>query len=145
MPNLAQLQERMTGVNLEDAAAAGRELSNYFIVYNDEYNTLITKRQEAEFAIIDASRDPAGVDHAVVLHLQSLVLGTESRMKVQDARMLAFQASALAINPPDAAQVQLVKDLTAQLAVMIARDETVESIMVGLGQVAGVINQIQGG
>lgn len=145
MPTLAEFQIRMTGADKDDAIAAGNELTNYYVVYNDEYNTLITKRQEAESALFDASHNPAGVDHAEVLHLQGLILGTESRMKVQDGKMIAFQASTLSIAPPDAALVAQVKQLTAQVAVIAARGAAIEAIMVNLGQIAGLVNQVQGG
>ena len=145
MQTLAQLQARMAGEDQGDALVAANELTSYLLIYNDEYNMLIMKRQEARSAERAASTDPAGVDHGEVLRLQSLILGIESRMAVQDARLIAFQASSLAINPPDAGQVQLVKALTAQVATMITRDAGIEGIMAGLGQIAAVVNQIQGG
>jgi hypothetical protein len=145
MSTLAELQARMAGADKDDAIAAGNELTNYFVVYNDEYNTLIKKRQEAESALFDASHDPAGVDHAEVLHLQALILGIESRMKVQDGRMIAFHASTLSIAPPDAALVAQVKQLTAQVAVIAARGAAIESIMTSLGQIAALVNQVQAG
>jgi len=145
MQTLAQLQARMTGPDQADALAAATELTNYLLIYNDEYNTLIMKRQDARAAERAVSMNPAGVDHAEVLRLQSLILGIESRMAVQDARLIAFQASALVINPPNANQVSMVRSLTTQVAAMIARDQGIENIMVALGQIAGVVNQIQGG
>jgi hypothetical protein len=144
MPTLAEFQTRMNGEDPDDALAAATALANYYSVYNDEYNALIRKKTEAEMAIAAESTDPAGVDHAVILNLQSLVLGIQSREKVQDAKMLAFQASTLAINPPTAAQIQQVKALTTQVAAMVARDQAIQSLMVALGQVAGLVNQIQG-
>lgn len=145
MSTLAELQARMAGADKDDAIAAGNELTNYFVVYNDEYNALIKKRQDAESALFDASHDPAGVDHAEVLHLQALILGLESRMKVQDGRMIAFQASTLSIAPPDAALVAQVKQLTAQVAVIAARGAAIESIMTSLGQIAALVNLVQAG
>jgi hypothetical protein len=145
MSTLAELQARMAGADKDDAIAAGNELTNYFVVYNDEYNALIKKRQDAESALFDASHDPAGVDHAEVLHLQALILGLESRMKVQDGRMIAFQASTLSIAPPDAALVAQVKQLTAQVAVIAARGAAIERIMTSLGQIAALVNHVQAG
>ena len=145
MSTLAELQARMAGADKDDAIAAGNELTNYFLVYNDEYNSLIQKRNEAESALFDASHDPAGVDHAEVLHLQGLILGIESRMKVQDARMIDFQASTLSIAPPGAALVAQVRQLTAQVAVLAARGAAIEAIMTGLGQIAALVNQVQAG
>jgi beta-lactamase regulating signal transducer with metallopeptidase domain len=145
MQTLAQLQARMIGADAVEAMAAATELTNYFLVYNEEYNTLIMKRQQAESALFVAAHNPAGVDHAEVLRLQGLVLGIESRMKVQDAKMLAFQASTLAITGPDAPLVAQVKQLTAQVAVMIATGEAIKNIMVGLGQIAALVDQVQGG
>lgn len=144
MQTLAQLQARMAGPNSQDAIAAADELTNYFIVYNEEYNTLIQKRQEAESELFDATHNPAGVDHSEVLHLQGLILGIESRMKVLDAKMIAFMASSLEIAPPDATLVAQVKQLTAQVAVLVARDQAIQAIMVSLGQIAGLVNQVQG-
>lgn len=145
MSTLAELQTRMNGDDPIDALAAANELTNYFLVYNDEYNVLVQKETEAELAIVAESSNPAGVDHSKILDLQSLVLGTQSRMKVQDAKMIAFQASILAINPPTANQVAAVKQLTTQVAAMVVRDQAIEGIMVALGQVASIVNQIQGG
>ena len=144
MQTLAQLQARMAGANAADALAAARELTNYFIVYNEEYNALIIKRQDAETSLFDIAHNPAGVDHAQVLHLQGLILGIESRMKVLDGKMLAFQASTLAIAPPGAALVAQVKQLSAQVAVLIARDQAIQAIMLSLGQIAALVNQAHG-
>lgn len=145
MPTLAELQTRMNGDDPVDALAAATALTNYYLIYNDEYNALVQKQTEAELAIMAESSNPAGVDHSVILHLQSLVLGIQSRKKVQDAKMIAFRASTVAINPPTAAQVHAVKDLTTQVAAVVARDQAVQGLMVTLGQVAGLLNQIQGG
>lgn len=144
MPTLAEFQTRMNGEDPADALVAATALVNYYSVYNDEYNALIQKKTEAEMAIAAESTNPAGVDHSVILNLQSLVLGIQSRKKVQDAKMLAFQASTLAINPPTGAQIQQVKALTTQVAAMTARDQAIQGLMVALGQVAGLVNQIQG-
>ena len=134
----------MAGADPQDALAASNELTNYFLTYNDEYNTLIIKRQGAESALFDASHDPNGVDHAEVLHLQGLILGIEGRMKVLDGKMISFQAGTLSIDPPDATLVAQVKDLTAQVAVMVARDTGIQAIMVALGDIASLVNQVQG-
>lgn len=145
MPTLAELQMRMNGDDPNDALAAANELTNYFLVYNDEYNALVQKKTEAELAILAKSSDPAGVNHSEILHLQSLVFGIESRMKVQDAKMIAFQANALAIKPPTPHQVLAVKELAMQVAAMVARDGAIENLMVSLGNIAGIVNQIQAG
>lgn len=145
MPTLAEFQARMAGSDAKDAVAAGNELTNYFIIYNDEYNTLIRKRHEAETSLFDASHNPAGVDHAEVLHLQSLILGIESRMKIQDGKMIAFQASGLSIAPPDAALVAQVNQLCAKVSVLAVRGAAIEAIMASLGQIAGLVNQVQAG
>lgn len=144
MPTLAELQTRMNGDDPTDALAAATALTNYYLIYNDEYNALVEKQTEAELAIMAESSNPAGVDHSVILHLQSLVLGIQSRTKVQDARMIAFRASTMAINPPTDAQVQEVRGLTTQVAAVVARDQAVQGLMITLGQVAGIVNQIQG-
>ncbi|KQV94103.1 hypothetical protein [Pelomonas sp. Root1237] len=144
MPTLAEFQTRMNGDDPADALAAATALANYYSVYNDEYNALITKKTEAEMAIAAESTNPAGVDHAEILNLQGLVLGIQSRKKVQDAKMLAFQASTLAINPPTAALIQQVKAISTRVAAMVARDQGIQSLMVALGQLAGLVNQIQG-
>lgn len=145
MLTLAELQKRMNGDDPADALAAATALTNYYLIYNDEYNALVQKQTEAELAIMAESSNPAGVDHSVILHLQSLVLGIQSRTKVQDAKMIAFRASTMAINPPTAAQVKAVRDLTMQVAAVVARDQAVQGLMATLGQVAGLVNQIQGG
>lgn len=142
MQTLAQLQARQAGNDAQDAIAAANELTNYFIVYNAEYNTLIQKRQEAESALFDASHDPKGVDHAEVLHLQALILRIESRMKVLDAKMIAFMASTLAIDPPDANLVKQVKQITADVAVLVARDQAIQAILIGLGQIAELVDKV---
>ncbi len=144
MQTLAELQQRMNGDDAVDALAAANELTNYFLIYNDEFNLLVQKKTEADLAILAASTDPAGADHALILHWQSLSLGIESRMRLQDAKMIAFQASTLAIDPPTAAQVTAVKQLTTQVAAMVLRDTAVKDFMLALGQVGALVNQIQG-
>lgn len=144
MQTLSQLQARQAGNDAQDAIAAANELTNYFIVYNAEYNTLIQKRQEAESALFDASHDPNGVDHAEVLHLQALILRIESRMKVLDAKMIAFMASTLAIDPPDVDLVKQVKQITAVVAVLVARDQAIQAILKKLGEIAKLVDKVQG-
>lgn len=144
MSTLAELQTQMADADPNVAIPAGNTLANYYGIYNDEYNTLLMKRQEAETSLFDASHDSAGVDHAEVLHLQGLILGIESRMKVQDGKMIAFQASGLSIEAPDAALVENVQQLCAQVSAIASRDAGIEAIMLGLGQIAGIVNQVQG-
>lgn len=145
MQNLAELQARMNGEDPADALAAATDLTNYFIVYNDEFNALVRKKTEVDLAIMAEASNPNGVDHSEILRLQSLGLGIESRMRVQDARMIAFQASTMAIKSPTPAQVLTVKDLAGQVAVMVARDQAIENIMGLLGQIASIVSDIQGG
>lgn len=145
MPTLQQLQVRIdaSDTNLPDALAAAKKLSNYLLAYNEEYNALIKKRQDVEFALIDAKNDSKGVDHGLVLHLESLKLGIESRMKVQDAKLLAFHASKLSITPPTSEQVKEVKALTAKVATLQAKDRATNALMDALGSLAGLVNQFQ--
>lgn len=145
MSTLLELQARMAGDDPADAAAAGNELANYFLVYNDEYNTLLVKQHDAESALFDASHDPAGVDHAEVLHLQGLLLGIGARMKMQDSKMIAFRADDMSIAAPDDATVAQVKQLCDQVAAIAARGAAIEDILTGLGQIAGIVNQVQAG
>lgn len=145
MPTLAELQTRMNGEDPNDALVAANVLTNYYDVYNNEYNALVQKKTEAELAIMAESSNSAGVDHSKILYLQSMAMGIESRMKVQDAKMIAFQTSMLPINPPTPNQVANVRQLTTQVAAMVARDQAIENIMVALGNVASIVDQIQGG
>ena len=145
MPTLADLQAQMADPNPAIAIPAANALTNYFVIYNDEYNTLLTKRHEAETRLFDVSHDPNGIDHAEVFSLQSLILGTESRMKIQDGMMIAFQASGLSIAPPSADLVAQVRQLSAAVSAIAAAGEGIKAIMEGLGQIAGLINQVQAG
>lgn len=145
MQTLAELQTRMNGEDPNDALVAANVLTNYYDLYNNEYNALVQKKTEAELAIMAESSNSAGVDHSKILYLQSMVMGIESRMKVQDAKMIAFQTSMLAINPPTPIQVANVRQLTTQVAAMVARDQAIENIMLALGKVASIVDQIQGG
>lgn len=145
MPTLKEFQVQMEGDDETAALAAANGLTDYYGIYNDEYNTLILKRMEALQAIEAEYNSPHGVDHSVILHLRALVQSIESRMLVQDARMIAFRASSLAINPPTQDQVEKVKSLTTQLAVQVARDQALQEVMTALGEMAGLVNQIQAG
>jgi len=144
MATLAELQAQMADVDPKVAIPAANTLANYYGIYNDEYNTLLMKKRDAETALFDASHDTAGVDHAEVLHLQGLILGIESRMKVQDGRMIAFQSSGLSIGAPDAVLVAQVRQLCVQSSAIAARGAGIEAIMVTLGKIARIVNQIQG-
>lgn len=145
MSTLAELQARMANADPKIAILAANTLANYYGIYNDEYNTLLTKRQEAKTALFDVSHDPKGVDHAEVLHLQGLILGIESRMKVQDGKMIAFQSSGLSILAPDVALVAQVRQLCTQVSAISPRSAALENIMIALGQIAGIVNQVQNG
>lgn len=145
MPTLAEFHALMEGDDANVALAAAIELTNYYQIYNDEYNALILKKMEARQAIDAEYTSPHGPDHSVILQLQSLILSIDSRMKMQDARMIAFQASSLAINPPTPDQIQAVKSLTTKLAAQVARDQALQEVMTALGEMAGVVNQIQAG
>ena len=145
MPNLVDIQALMADADPSVAIPAAYMLANYYGIYNDEYNMLLMKRQEAETSLFDAERDPAGVDHAEVLHLKGLILGIESRMKVQDGKMLAFRASGLSIVAPDAAMMAKVRDLCAQVSANATRGAGIDEIILGLGQIAGIVNQVQSG
>ena len=143
MPTLAQLQARMNGPDSDDALKAATDLANYYVIYNQEYNTLIEKQQEAEVALYDVTHNPAGVDQAAALRLQGLVLWTGARMKFLDEKMLAFHASTLAIKPPGTALVAQVKQLTAQIATLIAKDQAVHGIIVALTELSALVNKTQ--
>lgn len=145
MSTLAELQAQMADADPNVARVAATRLANYYSIYNDEYNMLLMKRQEAETVLFDATHDPNGVDHAEVLHIQGLILGTESRMKVQDGKMIAFQNSGLSIGSPDATLAAQVRQLCEQVAAIAARGAGIEAILVALGQIGGIVNQVQGG
>lgn len=145
MPTLKEFQVQMEGDDETVALAAANALTDYYGIYNDEYNTLILKRMEALKVIEAEYTNPDGVDHSVILYLQALVQSIESRMKVQDARMIAFRASKLAINPPTQDQVQTVKTLTTKIAKQIARDQALQEVMNALGEIAKVVNEVQAG
>lgn len=145
MSTLSELQARMAGTDQADAVAAGNELANYFLIYNDEYNTLLMEQHDAESALFDASHDPAGVDHAEVLHLQGLLLGIQARMKMQDSKMIAFRADDMTIAAPDDDTVKQVKSLCDQVATIAARGDAIEDIAASLGEIATIVNQVQAG
>lgn len=145
MPTLKDFQVQMNGDDETAALAAANGLTDYYGIYNDEYNTLLLKRREVRKAIAAENTNPDGVDHSIILHLEALEKSISSRMLVQDARMIAFRANQLAINPPTQDQVEKVKTLTTQLAAQIARDQALQEVMTALGEMAGVVNQIQAG
>lgn len=145
MPTLKEFQVQMNGDDETAALAAANGLTDYYGIYNDEYNTLILKRREVRKAIEAENNNPDGVDHSVLLHLEALEKSISSRMLVQDARMIAFRASKLAINPPTQDQVEKVKTLTTKLAKQIARDQALQEVMKALGEIAEVVNEVQAG
>lgn len=145
MSTLAELQAQMADADPSVAIPAANILTNYYGIYNDEYNTLLMKRQETETSLFSASHNPDGVDHAEVLHLQGLILNIESRMKFQDGKMIAFQASGLSIGAPDAVLVANVRQLCEQVSAIAARSAGIEAILHSLSQIAEIVNEVQGG
>lgn len=141
MPALAEYQERMTGEDKEDALAAATELSNFYFIYNEEYNALLTKQYEAELKLFDVTHAPTGVDQAEALRLQGLILSTGARMKYLDAKMMAFHSSAISITPPTQAVVKKVKALAAELAALVAKDTAIKKITAALTELASLINK----
>lgn len=144
MPTLAELQARMKGPDADDALRAATDLANYYVIYNQEYNTLIEKQQQAETALYDVTHNPSGVNQAQALQLQGLILWTGSRMKFLDVKMLAFHASTLAIKSPSNTLVNKVKQLTAQISPLIAKDQAVKDIIGALTELSALVNQSHG-
>lgn len=144
MPNLAEIQAQMADADPNIALEAARTLANYYGVYNDEYNVLLMKRQEAETAIQAASTDSDGVDHANLAYLMSLKLNAESRMKFQDGMMIAFQASGLSIAAPDAVLITQVRQLCQQVSQTATKSENIQGILLSIAEIARLVNQVQG-
>ncbi|MDO9236471.1 MAG: hypothetical protein Q7U28_10645 [Aquabacterium sp.] len=144
MPKLAEFQARMKGPDADDALKAATDLANYYIIYNEEYNTLIEKQQQAEIALYNVTHNPTGVDQAEALRLQGLILWSGSRMKFLDEKMLAFHASTVSIKPPSKTLVEQVKQLTAQIATLIAKDQAIKGIIGALTELSGLVNKTHG-
>ena len=105
MPNLSELQADMKSQDQAKVLTAARVLTDYFLSYNEEYNALLDTSARADAELFRITHDPAGVNTADMLRIQGLLLYTQSRMKTQDERLMAFHASAFAISPPTPAMV----------------------------------------
>src|SRR6202007_2596875 len=91
MPTLDELKQ----------ANNDKALADYYYVYNEEYNALLTTKENADAALFAEKHGAGGVNMPQVLQLQSMILGLQSRIAKLDEKMLAFHQSTLAITPPD--------------------------------------------
>ena len=144
MPSLNELQTAMQSKDTAVATEAGRTLANYYYVYNQEYNALVIATQQANAELDNVTHNPAGVNTADALMLQSLVLANEARMKMLDVKMLAFHNSGLNITPPSQAIINKVKDLSGKVALIQVKANAVSQILGLLTQLAQLTTQVQG-
>jgi len=144
MPSLNELQTKMQSPDAAVAAEAGKTLANYYYVYNQEYNALVVAKQQANAELDNVTHNPAGVNTADALMLQSLVLANEARMKMLDGKMLAFHNSGLDITPPSQQMIADIKNLSAQVALIQVKADAVSKILGLLTQIAQLTTQVQG-
>jgi hypothetical protein len=142
MPTLSELQTAMNSGDPTTKAAAGKELADYYYVYSEEYNALLKTSQRAQAEFFSITHDPSGVDTSQRLKLQSLILGTKSRMKLLDERLLAFHADELAIVAPSQAQVDKIKALSAEVSKMQVKADAVGKIVGILAEMAELTGKL---
>lgn len=142
MPTLSALQTAMNSGDPAAKAAAGKELADYYYVYSEEYNALLKTSQRAQSELFNITHDPAGLDTSQRLKLQSLILGTKSRMKLLDEKLMAFHADELAIVAPSQAQVDKIKLLSAQVSAMQVKADAVNKIVGILAAMADLTGQL---
>lgn len=143
MPTLSEMQAAMNSSDPAVNAAAGKELADYYFVYSEEYNALLKTSQRAQAEFFNITHDASGVDTSQRLKLQSLILGTKSRMKLLDERLMAFHADELAITPPDQAMVDKIKALSGEVSKIQVKAEAVHKIIGILTQIANLTGQME--
>ena len=142
MPTLSELQTAMNSGDAAAKAAAGKELADYYFVYSEEYNALLRTSQRAQAELFNVTHDPSGVDTSQRLKLQSLILGTKSRMKLLDERLMAFHADELSIAAPDQAQVDKIKALSAAVSKMQVKADAVDKVVGILAEMAELTGKL---
>lgn len=146
MPRLSDLKAKMKdSSDPAGAAQASRDLAAYLLSYNEEYNANLATREKAVIELDAVSTDPSGVDTSGVLRLQSLILTTEARMKVQDEKLIAFHADALSVEPPSDTVAGKVKKLSAEVSQMQVKAAAVENIIGLLTKLAQAVDKMQNG
>lgn len=138
MTTLADLQTRMNGENAEDARAAAIELANFYFIYNEEYNALQDKLVEADAAYVRVTQGGNGVNQALGLGLQVFMLEVKARMATLDLKMRAFHNGS-SIRPPSSENVAKVKQLSQQMATLIASDQALSSVIDSLTQIGNIV------
>lgn len=144
MPTLSELQTAMNSSDPAVKAAAGKQLADYYYVYSEEYNALLKTSQRAQSELFNITHDPSGVDTSQRLKLQSLILGTKSRMKLLDEKLMAFHADELAIVAPGQDQVDKIKALSAQVSTIQVKADAVSRIVGILAEMADLTGQLAG-
>lgn len=145
MPRLSESKAKMKDADQQVAAQASRDLAAYLLSDNEEYNANLVTREKAVIELDAVSTNPNGVNTSDVLRLQSLILTTETRMKVQDEKLIAFHADALSIDPPSNTVAGKVKKLSAEVSEMQVKAAAVESIIGLLTKLAQAVDKMQSG
>lgn len=141
MISLQQLQSRMESGNESEALQAATDLSNFYFIYNEEYNGLQAQHTLVSTALVDAKRNPEGVDQHEVLRLEAAKMDLEGRMAFLDYKMEGFHNSGTLISPPSQTDVDRVKQLSALLSQMTAHDRMTEGITAALIEIGSIVSK----
>jgi hypothetical protein len=144
MSTLQNLQSDMASQDGAAKQAATKTLADYYYVYNEEYNAVLTSKEKADAELFQATHNETGVNMPLVLRLRSLILGLQSRQTKLDEKMLAFHSSQLSIQPPDQPTIDQVKALSAEVSQMQLKDTFIDKAADLLTQIATLTGKIQG-
>lgn len=142
MATLSELQNAIQSQDPQEAAAAGKALTEFYDVYNREYNALVTAKENAGAELLRVKHNPEGVDTSYALQLQAVIYANQSRIYLLDEKMLAFYNSGLSIIPPSPAVVSTVKDLSEKLAKKQMRADATSEILGLVTQLAQLTAQV---
>jgi hypothetical protein len=142
MATLSELQNAIQSGDPQEATAAGKALTDFYDVYNREYNALVTAKENASAELLRVNHNPDGIDTPYVLQLQGLIYANQSRIYLLDEKMLAFYNSGLEIAPPSSTVVSQVKDLSEKVTRIQMKADATSEILGLFTQVAQLTAQV---
>ena len=140
MRTLAELRHDMSTDSTEQKLTAATEISNFRMLYTEEYNLLLNKEVEAKVAHYDATHNTTGIDHHLRLELEALMTSIVARKAMLDMQMTAVFDSRIGIVAPSQAVIDNVKKLTTLVSAAVLRDKAITSIVLALGDIARLVN-----
>jgi len=140
MKTLNELRDLIDNGTEKQKLEASRELNNFLLAYNEEYNTLLDMEAAAETAHFKATHNEHGIDHAYRLELEALQTKIAARKSFLDMKLRAFQHSEIGIHAPDPKTIDQVKDLADKVSKMVLKDKAVAGVISALADIAKIVN-----